>query len=126
MQIQFASILWLNKRKLILKNSTKEGKIKVLVWLSNFFEDGKRYQEMTKENILTYLNSLRKPLEQGNGWINSYNNRQMIFLKFFRWLYNPEEILKFDVSIGQIENYGEKELLKSTTIILNMEWLRPF
>ena len=69
-----------------IKNSTKEGKIKTLVWLSNFFEDKKRYQDMTKADILTYLNNLRKPQENGNGWINTYNNRRMVFLKFFRWI----------------------------------------
>jgi hypothetical protein len=47
-----------------IKSSTKEGKIKTLVWLSNFFEDKKRYQDMTKEDILAYLNSLRKPQEE--------------------------------------------------------------
>jgi hypothetical protein len=35
-----------------IKNSTKEGKIKILVWLSNFFDDRKGYQDMTKEDIL--------------------------------------------------------------------------
>ena len=74
-----------------IKNSTKEGKIKILVWLSNFFDDKKRYQDMTKEDILSYLNNLRKTQDQGNGWINSYNNRQMVFLKFFKWLYNQDE-----------------------------------
>jgi hypothetical protein len=74
-----------------IKNSTKEGKIKILTWLSNFFDDKIRYPEMTKQDILSYLNSLRKPPEQGNGWINSYNNRQMVFLKFFKWLYNQDE-----------------------------------
>ena len=74
-----------------IKNSTKEGKIKILVWLSNFFNDDKKYEEMTKQDILLYLNNLRKPQFQGNGWINSYNNRQMIFLKFFKWLYNQNE-----------------------------------
>lgn len=74
-----------------IKNSTKEGKIKTLVWLSNFFNDKKGYQDMTKEDILAYLNNLRKPQGEGNGWINTYNNRQMVFLKFFRWLYNHDE-----------------------------------
>ncbi|CAN5783829.1 hypothetical protein BH23THE1_BH23THE1_24250 [soil metagenome] len=74
-----------------IKNSTREGKIKVLVWLSNFFEDKKRYQDMTKEDILAYLNKLRKPHDQYYGWINSYNSRQMIFLKFFKWLYSQNE-----------------------------------
>ncbi|TVP41782.1 tyrosine-type recombinase/integrase [Candidatus Nitrosocosmicus arcticus] len=74
-----------------IKNSTKEGKIKVLIWLSNYFNNKKRFQNMTKEDILAYLDSIRKPQGQGNGWINSYNGRQMIFLKFFKWLYNPHE-----------------------------------
>ena len=74
-----------------IKNSTKEGKIKVLVWLSNYFNNKKRFQDITKEDILSYLNSLRKPQGQENGWINTYNNRQMIFLKFFKWLYNQDE-----------------------------------
>lgn len=74
-----------------IKNSTKEGKIKVLVWLSNYFDNKKRFQDIAKEDILSYLNSLRKPQDQDGGWINSYNNRQMIFLKFFKWLYNQDE-----------------------------------
>lgn len=39
---------------------------------------------MTKEDRLSYLNCLRKPQGQDNGWINSNNNRQMTFLKFFK------------------------------------------
>ena len=54
-----------------IKNSTREGKIKVLVWLSNFFEDRKRYKDMTKDDTLPYLNKLRKPQNLYNGWINS-------------------------------------------------------
>ena len=54
-----------------IKNSTKESKIKVLVWLSKYFQDKKGFQEMRKKDILSYLNSLRKPQGQENGWINS-------------------------------------------------------
>jgi integrase len=48
---------------------------------------------MAKEDVLNYLNSLRKPELQDptHRWIGSYNARQMIFLKFFRWLYNRDE-----------------------------------
>ena len=38
-----------------IKNSTKEGKIKILVWLSNFFDDKKRYQDSVK-NTKGFLN----------------------------------------------------------------------
>ena len=41
-------------------NSTSEGKIKVLVWLSNYFENKKKLQDVTKEDILSDLNSVKK------------------------------------------------------------------
>ena len=75
-----------------IKQSTKEGKIKILVWLSNF-HSGKSFKVMTKPDIISYLNSLRKPLTEDpvQRWIGSYNGRQMILNKFFRWLYNLDE-----------------------------------
>jgi len=74
-----------------IKDSTKEGKIKILVWLSNHFQDKKSYRNMIKHDIIEYLNTLRRsPIEdQTQKWIGSYNGRQMILNKFFRWLYNP-------------------------------------
>ena len=74
-----------------IKDSTKEGKIKILVWLSNHFQDKKSYRNMTKNNILSFLNILRRsPIEDPTQkWIGSYNGRQMILNKFFKWLYNP-------------------------------------
>ena len=44
-----------------IKQSTKEGKIKILIWLSNFNLD-KSFRHMTKQDILDYLNNLRKPI----------------------------------------------------------------
>ncbi len=75
-----------------IKESTKEGKIKCLVWLSSF-HNHKSYRSMIKQDILNYLNGLRKPesIDPTHRWIGSYNIRQMIFLKFFRWLYNSDE-----------------------------------
>ncbi len=76
-----------------IKNSTKEGKIKVLVWLSNYFDDRVSFKELKKVDILDYLNSLRKSYDEDprQKWIGSYNNRQMILTKFFKWLYNQDE-----------------------------------
>jgi integrase len=75
-----------------IKESTKEGKIKVLIWLSNYFAN-KPFGQMTKQDILGYLNSLKKPISEDptHKWIGSYNGRQMILNKFFRWLYDPNE-----------------------------------
>jgi integrase len=76
-----------------IKNSTKESRIKVLVWLSNFLEDKLSFKEMTKQDILNYLNNLRKSTieDESQRWIGSYNVRQIILNKFFRWLYNSDE-----------------------------------
>lgn len=48
---------------------------------------------MTKDNILDYLNSLRKSsiVEPNHKSIGTWNARQMLFLKFFRWLCSPNE-----------------------------------
>ena len=76
-----------------IKDSTKEGKIKVLVWLSNFFGDEVSFRQMKKSDVLDYLNNLRKSAtdDPTQKWIGSYNGRQIILNKFFRWLYNPDE-----------------------------------
>ena len=44
-----------------IKESTKEDKIKRLFQFSRFFNHDKTFFEMTKENILDFLNTIRKP-----------------------------------------------------------------
>lgn len=75
-----------------IKESTKEGKIKSLVWLAAYLKN-KAFDEITKYDIMQYLNSLKRPVldDPTHKSIGTYNTRQMIFLKFFRWLYNPDE-----------------------------------
>jgi hypothetical protein len=61
-----------------IQNSTKESKIKVLTWLSNYFQDRKSFKNMTKYDILDFLNKLRKSTVEDptSKWIGSYNGRQ--------------------------------------------------
>jgi integrase len=75
-----------------IKTLTAESKVKSLLWLSKFLND-KPFEEMTKQDILSYLNSIRKPtsIDPQQKWIGSYNNRLRYYAKFFRWLYNKEE-----------------------------------
>jgi integrase len=76
-----------------IKESTKEGKIKTLVWLSASFSHRKSFIEMTKNDILSYLNGLRKPVSEdaSQKWVGSYNGRQLVFSSFFRWLYDERD-----------------------------------
>ncbi|MGH9952752.1 MAG: tyrosine-type recombinase/integrase [Nitrososphaeraceae archaeon] len=75
-----------------IKESTVEGIIKKLVWLSSNL-DHKSFSNMTKEDILGYLNSIKKPpeLDPTHKSIGTHNGRQMVLSTFFRWLYNQEE-----------------------------------
>ena len=75
-----------------IKESTKEGKIKCLVRFSTHLNH-KPFQTVSKYEVLDYLTSLKKPESDDpfHKSIGTYNGRQMILLKFFRWFYNPNE-----------------------------------
>ena len=78
--------------ELHIKDSTIETKIKILVWLSNFHKKAS-FKEVTKKDILGYLNNSRKSHTEdpASKWVGIYNSRQMILLKFFKWLYYPDD-----------------------------------
>ncbi len=80
------------QNELNIKESTKENILKKIVWLSVFLNH-KTFHEITKEDILGYLNSIRKPVsgDPTHKWIGTYNGKQMVYSTFFRWLYNPDE-----------------------------------
>jgi integrase len=75
-----------------IKPSTAESKVKLLIWLSKY-HDHKPFEDMTKQDIVNYLNSNRKPvsIDPQQRWIGSYNGRLRYLLKFFRWLHNKDE-----------------------------------
>ena len=75
-----------------IKDSTKESKIKTLVYLSTF-HGNKSFIDLTKQDILEYLDYSRKTTieDPSNRWIGTYNGRQIMFSKFFKWLYYPNE-----------------------------------
>lgn len=64
--------------------------MKMLFRLSNFFE-GINFKDMTRENILSYLNSLRKSEDEDplHKWIGTYNLYLTNLARFFKWLYKP-------------------------------------
>jgi site-specific recombinase XerD len=52
----------------------------------------KSFLEITRSDILSYLDSLRKPeaIDPLHKWIGSYNLKRECLAKFFKWLYNPD------------------------------------
>jgi integrase len=74
--------LSLNYESIILSTLTK---------LSRFHKD-KSFEKITDTDIITYLNSIRKPesVDPLHGWIGTYNLYLTTLCKFFKWLYNPD------------------------------------
>lgn len=68
-----------------VKLSTKTTHIKI-IYLFNKFLDFKDFHKITKQDIQSYLNSLRRSEaeDKTHKWIGTYNIRQMVLSKFFR------------------------------------------
>jgi integrase len=88
-----ADFITAEQNEINIKDSTKEWKIKIVFQLSAFHGHGKSFRDMTKDDILAYLGRLRRSESENptHRWIGTYNNRQMLLNKFFRWLYHPDE-----------------------------------
>jgi hypothetical protein len=79
------------KNEINISDSYREITIKVLYSLCKF--GGCNFSNMTREDILCYLDNLRQPetLDPIHKWIGTYNLRRTILLRFFKWLYYPNE-----------------------------------
>jgi integrase/recombinase XerD len=60
-----------------------------LTRLSRFHKSNKLFIKMKREDVLSYLNSLRKPDDTLHKWIGTYNLHVANLIRFFKWLYNP-------------------------------------
>jgi integrase len=56
------------------------------------FHKPKSFRDMTRQDVIDYLDSLRKPeqVDPLHKWIGTYELSRMILLRFFRWLYHPD------------------------------------
>ena len=75
-----------------VKLSTRLTHIKIIYSLTKFLKY-KDFLQITKQDIMQYLSALRKTELQdpSHKWIGTYNTRQMVLSKFFKWLYNQNE-----------------------------------
>jgi hypothetical protein len=65
--------------------------IQFLFELSKVTGIEKHFVDMTRNNILFYLDKCRKPEDKDplHKWIGSYNLKRIILIRFFKWLYYP-------------------------------------
>jgi hypothetical protein len=80
------------KREINISNNYRKSSMYTLVELSRFHSNKKNFKEMTREDILLYLDSLRRPegLDPLHKWIGTYNLKKTIIVRFFKWLYYPD------------------------------------
>ena len=66
--------------------------IQTLAKLSQFFKNQISFKQMTRDNILLFLDSYRKTDAQDSmhHWIGSYNLLLVMLIRFFKWLYYPQ------------------------------------
>jgi integrase/recombinase XerD len=90
----------------------------VLCYLSEFHHNKKLFSKMTRDNVLAYLDSLRKPeaSDPQHQWIGTYNLRRIYFLRFFKWLYNPDLEPKNRPTPEVMTNIHKLKRLEQSTI----------
>jgi hypothetical protein len=65
--------------------------IQFLSKLSRVISIEKPFVDMTRDDILFYLDKCRKPENEDplHKWIGSYNLKRITLMRFFKWLYYP-------------------------------------
>jgi integrase/recombinase XerD len=64
------------------------------------------FSEMTRDDIISYLNTLRKPenIDPMHKWVGTYTLRRTIIIRFFKWLYYPHILPSKDRPIPDVVN----------------------
>lgn len=76
-----------------IKPSTKQTHIKVVCWFERYL-DHKDFSKVKRDDLIPYFASLRKEESEDptHKWIGTYNTKHMILSKFFKWIYNQNEM----------------------------------
>ncbi len=69
----------------------KRDTIVSLCTFSTFFKNAKRFKEIAREDVLSFLDSFRKieSVDPLHKWIGTYNLYRIHLMRFFKWLYHP-------------------------------------
>jgi len=76
-----------------LSESYKRLTATIVMYASEFSNPkNKKFEEMTKDDNVAFLHSLRKSEDADplHGWVSTYNTYLIVLGRFFKWLYNPD------------------------------------
>jgi hypothetical protein len=81
------------KAEVNIAGTNRLNTLSTIIVLSRFLIH-KLFSDMTEQDILLYLDSLRKPEASDplHKWIGTYNVKRQRLVMFFKWLYNPNKI----------------------------------
>jgi integrase len=79
------------------------------------FLNNKQFAQMIRDDILSYLNSLKKQQDKDpmHKWIGTYNVVLVHLIRFFKWLYSPNETDRPKPPV--IRNIGKLKRLEEST-----------
>jgi uncharacterized protein YihD (DUF1040 family) len=80
------------KREINHRLSYKRYTIQFLSELSRAVGIGKKFIDMTRDDVLCYLDKCRKSEDKDpmHKWIGTYNTKLMTISRFFKWLHYPD------------------------------------
>jgi integrase len=94
------------KNEINLSDGYRKLNIYVFYSVSKFFNNKKTYKELTRDDVMQFLDSLRKTEESDplHKWIGTYNIYRVLFIRFFKWLHYPDIEQKKRPKPSVIEN----------------------
>src|SRR5438132_8405681 len=95
----------------------------ILLCKFSYFLKNKTFKRVTREDVLSYLDSFRKieTVDSLHKWIGTYNTYRIYLMRFFKWLYYPDIEQKKRAKPSVIENIPqlktkEKSIYKHTDL----------
>jgi hypothetical protein len=72
--------------------NNKMGAIETLQMLSRHHNNNKLFKDMTREDVISFLDTMRKPEASDplHKWIGTYNRYRVFIVQFLKWLYYPD------------------------------------
>ncbi len=111
------------KNEINPSHNYQKASIILLSKLSIFFKNDKIFKEMTRQDLLSFLDSFRKieSVDPLHKWIGTYNLYRILLMRFFKWLYFPNIDFKKRPKPAVIENIQqlrrkEKSIYKPTDL----------
>ena len=79
------------KTEINLSDNYRTVSVRLLIQFS-IFHNQKSFNLISREDILAFLDSLRKPesVDPMHKWVGTYNTYNIQLIRFFKWLYSPD------------------------------------